>query len=661
VFVFNGTYIGYVGINKSIDLIGEDKNTTIIIGYFAYTITLVVDWINVSGFTIHSNARLGEGVRIDSNHNILKNNIIETPNDRVRISGNNNTITKNTFACDSIYLAGYSNTISENTISNVDCGIIFTKCCNNKISNNSFFNSGLFITEDNNCNNLIIDNTVNGKPLVYLYEESERIINNDAGQIILENCINITVQNQYITDTNIGIQLWRSDYCKITDNTFADNHFGIYINGKNNLVERNSLENNRYGLWIFHSSLDNIIYHNNLLNNTLNAIDAGQNFWDNGYPTGGNFWDDYLGADSDRNGIGDSPYNISGGNNQDSYPFIEPNGWFDNIEFGPYPQNPTRESIVIVWATDTSTKNNSVSFGLTAALGNIVYENTSNDFHEIKLTGLAPSTKYYYTIKSEDFESKIYCFYTASKENDSIRFIAFGDTRGVWDDWKNASIVAEAIEKEDPQFVIHTGDLVRDGRVYEQWLDYFKISSFVHNSTLFPTLGNHERFGDPYFDYFNLPNNEIWYSFNWGPVHFVCLDSNFLNSLRPAQFFWLIKDLKLNSKPYTIVNFHNPPYSSGNHGSSYYLRLIWGPIFQYFNVDIIFNGHDHSYEHGKVKDVNYIVTGGGGAPLYDVGSSRWTIYSEKTYHYCLIEANQQQLSFKAKKSDGTIIDSFVIS
>lgn len=125
--------------------------------------------------------------------------------------------------------------------------------------------------------------------------------------------------------------------------------------------------------------------------------------------------------------------------------------------------------------------------------------------------------------------------------------------------------------------------------------------------------------------------------------------------------FWLIKDLRSNTKPFTIVYFHHPPYSSSNHGSTYFLRFRWDLIFEHFNVDIVFNGHDHCYERGKVKSVDYIVTGGGGAPLYNVGHSWWTICSEKTYHYCLVTVNQEELTFIAKKPDGTIFDSFSIS
>ena len=330
------------------------------------------------------------------------------------------------------------------------------------------------------------------------------------------------------------------------------------------------------------------------------------------------------------------------------------------IIIGPYPQNQDFDSINIIWKTSVSTNVNSVHFGLNPELNCIVYCNDTNDLHEIKLSNLISSTKYYYKVISDDLESDIYSFYTSFGENESVRFVAYGDTRGLWDNWINAGIVANAIFKEQPYLVLHTGDLVNNGNKPVEWIDFFSISNFIHNSTLYPAIGNHERYGELYFKYFTLPNNEFWYSFDSGPVHFICLDSNILNTFRLSQLFWLLKDLKSNKKPFTVVFFHHPPYSSGNHGSTRYLRLIWGIAFEFFNVDIVFNGHDHCYERGKVGSVNYIVTGGGGAPPYDVGKSWWTIYSEKTYHYCLVTANQEELYFEAKKPDGTIIDSFSI-
>lgn len=179
-----------------------------------------------------------------------------------------------------------------------------------------------------------------------------------------------------------------------------------------------------------------------------------------------------------------------------------------SIVVGPYPQSPDIDSIIIVWTTSSATSNNSVHFGLSSVCENIVYNNATNDFHEIELNGLALSTKYYYKVVSDYVESDIYSFYTSFEEDEQIKFIAYGDTRGVWDNWINAEIVADAIEKDQPFFVLHCGDIVNDGRVPSQWIDFFTISNFIHNSTLFPSLGNHENYGKYYFKYFLLPNNE---------------------------------------------------------------------------------------------------------------------------------------------------------
>ena len=97
----------------------------------------------------------------------------------------------------------------------------------------------------------------------------------------------------------------------------------------NNTIMGNNASNNVYGIRLGPSSDNNHLYHNNIMSNTQNAIDLGRNIWDNGYPSGGNYWSDYTGIDADGDGIGDTPYNIPEGNNQDHYPFMEPNGWLN--------------------------------------------------------------------------------------------------------------------------------------------------------------------------------------------------------------------------------------------------------------------------------------------------------------------------------------------
>jgi len=114
---------------------------------------------------------------------------------------------------------------------------------------------------------------------------------------------------------------------------------GVEISSDFNIIVDCDIIENKNGIVIDSSSKNNVLYHNNFMDNDQNALDTGFfNQWDNGYPSGGNYWDDYTGSDSDLDGIGDTPYYIPGGSNEDKYPLMKPYG---------YPNNPpTRPSIV---------------------------------------------------------------------------------------------------------------------------------------------------------------------------------------------------------------------------------------------------------------------------------------------------------------------------
>jgi len=281
--------------------------------------------------------------------------------------------------------------------------------------------------------------------------------------------------------------------------------------------------------------------------------------------------------------------------------------------------------------------------------------------HTVRLQGLTGGYQYYYRVISNDVISPLYTFWTAFPKNESIRFAVCGDSQGAWDDWQKVREVAVAIERECPQFVLKLGDFVDNGWNRSLWIAYFTSSVYLHNSTLYPVLGNHERQSILYFSYFSLPITEHWYSFENGPVHFIGLSSSNLDQYRITQYLWLRHELQSSDVPFTIVFFHHPLYSSSTHGNSTFLQHLWGPLFTRYHVDLVFSGHDHDYERSIVHNVTYIVTGGGGSPLYDNGHSPWTIYSEKTYHYCLLTANSTTIRFEAKRPDGSVFDSFQLS
>jgi 3',5'-cyclic AMP phosphodiesterase CpdA len=216
-----------------------------------------------------------------------------------------------------------------------------------------------------------------------------------------------------------------------------------------------------------------------------------------------------------------------------------------------------------------------------------------------------------------------------------------------------------------PDFVLHTGDMVENGLVADQWTTFFAVErDLMRQAPLYGVLGNHEANSALYFDAFHLPGNERWYSFDYGNVHLVALEVDGYASIAPGseQIAWLENDLAQTAQPWKVVFFHIPPYSSGAHGSDLTVRAALEPIFIRYGVDLVFNGHDHDYERSVANDIVYIVTGGGGAPLYpQVNSNPASVYFTSTHHSVLVNVIGSTLSVSGVRSDGAHFDEFTLS
>jgi parallel beta-helix repeat protein len=310
ILVYSGIYYENVVINKSVTLkgIGQpvvDANSS------DSAITLTADGITLVGFnaTNSGSSWRDVGIKVTSNNNTITGNNVGNNNEGIRLEGSSNNI----------------------------------------INGNIFVNDGLSV--DNSYHNTVEGNTVNDKPLVYLEDALDYTVE-DAGQVILVNCNNITVENLDLSYTRFGITLWKTEDSKVLNNTVSNNYYGISLgDSRNNTIGDNIVCNNRDKGILLYCSGNNHLYLNNFINNTDNADwlwyrqgYESANIWNSTEKITysydgttyesylGNYWDDYEGTDVDVDGIGDTPYSTNSSYysidtrkyENDDYPLIKP-------------------------------------------------------------------------------------------------------------------------------------------------------------------------------------------------------------------------------------------------------------------------------------------------------------------------------------------------
>lgn len=333
------------------------------------------------------------------------------------------------------------------------------------------------------------------------------------------------------------------------------------------------------------------------------------------------------------------------------------------ISKGPYLQNPTTSSITVRWVTEGE-NTGSVAYAEEASGGfaeaKTAPEAKADRYHHVTLTGLKPYTRYRYKVTC-DGETKEGSFITAAPKSQPFKFIAYGDNRTNAE--AHASVLAR-MKPFHPDFVLQSGDLVENGEREELWTIFFNTAQdFMKDVPYYPALGNHERTGAPYFKYFDAPRD---YSFDYGNTHFVVLDSNRPVAEQAAQDEWLKKDLaEHQDATWRIVNFHHNPYTCvaipARRAASVLLRQRWEPIFLANKVQLVVTGHDHTYQHHEAKGITYLVSGGGGAPLYKVSidaETPFTKVAKSAYHDVEITVNGGKMHLRAVQPDGTVIDEF---
>ncbi len=276
---------------------------------------------------------------------------------------------------------------------------------------------------------------------------------------------------------------------------------------------------------------------------------------------------------------------------------------------------------------------------------------------EVELTGLASGTTYRYQLVIYEgdavYPSKVGRFTTPTADETSFSFLITGDAAG---DAAQAKLVADQMAANDPDaaFVLSTGDLVQSPSL-AQFTGFFQaISTLALSYPYLPVVGQGERANAAYYSYFALPSgggesNEEWWSFDYGDVHIVGLDSTLLGepngaARMQAQVQWAKANLASSKARFKIVIMNGPLYSSNlDGGVDPALAKLWEPIFQETGVDVVFSDSFACYEHLFVHGIHYLVTGGGGAPSIaaPVGQVDTTVCARYgTLHYLRVTVSK---------------------
>jgi 3',5'-cyclic AMP phosphodiesterase CpdA len=281
----------------------------------------------------------------------------------------------------------------------------------------------------------------------------------------------------------------------------------------------------------------------------------------------------------------------------------------------------------------------------------------------VKLTDLEASKAYPYHVEVAGNKSPEAQLTTAAKPGERVKFVVYGDNRTDGDAHRR---VVEAIEAEGPDFTVNTGDLV-DSSTDTEWNDFFNIEyALLRHTPTFPTLGNHEATSggtSRFAELFPMDNRtdvggEV-YGADFGDVHIAAIDSN---GDLGQQATWLDQDFtqaEQRGAKHLFVFLHWGPYSSGTalqHGSNTGARDTIARVAKQHNADALFSGHDHFYEHGQSENLNYFVTGGGGAPLNSTGHINETIRATAQFHYLVVDISGTTATVTAKDTAGTMFD-----
>ncbi|NVO11823.1 MAG: metallophosphoesterase [Bacteroidales bacterium] len=257
-----------------------------------------------------------------------------------------------------------------------------------------------------------------------------------------------------------------------------------------------------------------------------------------------------------------------------------------------------------------------------------------------------------------------------------LKFCAYGDTRS--NPSTNSTIMANLNSESGLGLIIHSGDLYSD---YGQatWLSHFtsqpNINTLLNNNKVLVAWGNHESASEVTgISPTVVRGGAANYYFTEGNVFFVCAGEDYSTSTQLTFIENALKTTAATNADYRVLFFHYPVYSNGNY--TYTGNTSLEALCDKYNVTFTFSGHDHSYQRSKLmygrasvytgtdvpagtNGTTYVVTGGGGAPLYTATAQTWTDKVYNGNHYCVLSSYSDRIEMVVKQLNGTVVETFI--
>ena len=307
----------------------------------------------------------------------------------------------------------------------------------------------------------------------------------------------------------------------------------------------------------------------------------------------------------------------------------------------------------------------------------------------VTIDGLAAGASYGYRVVADAGGGDVatggpHVFKTLSDSTRPLRFAVYGDMR--YPGHAAHRTIVEALVREAPALIVNTGDLTDLGSEESNWQKYFEITAPMGAiAPVVPALGNHDAerrgAGAPLtWSLFGVPGKGPpgWTSLDLGGVHFVILSTNEMRN--PAQVAWLRDDLARARRHHARAIFafcHEGPWTHGLHGGAPEMARDYAPLLAAAHVDVLFSGHDHIYERGvgttPEGNLTYVVTGGGGAPLYNPSCRAASgpppnvprplppcpasvAALTNSYHYIMVEVAPDGVTLCPRRPDGSPLE-----